>query len=180
MKTTLKLILAAGILATSFSTFAYHRHDDDSGIHPYLGGMVGSTEYTASSGDVSETKSAGIGFGGDIGLKLTNHFGLEGDYINYGNMSGDNNDHLTALGVALRGLYPISGGFGIFGKVGFYNVTDSTDSSQSDSGLGIDAGLEYRFSYNLSADLEYNHIFVQVGPSNLRPTMYALGLNYDF
>lgn len=178
MKTFGKILLISGIFI-SFSSFAYHR-TESSGISPYLGGMVGSTEYTASSGNTTETKSAGIGFGVDIGLKLTSHFGVEGDYINYGNMSGNNNDHLTALGVALRGLYPLSGALGIFGKAGFYNVTDSNNSSDSDSGLGIDAGLEYRFSTNISATLEYNHIFVQVGGANLRPTMYALGLNYDF
>ncbi|MSP52898.1 MAG: porin family protein [Gammaproteobacteria bacterium] len=178
MKTILKTTLVAAIFI-SFNAFAYHRHES-SGISPYIGGIVGSTEYTASSGNTSETKSAGVGFGGDIGLKLTDHFGIEGDYINYGNMSGDNDDHLTALGVALRALYPISGALGIFGKAGFYSVTDSKDSSATDSGLGIDAGLEYQFSTNISATLEYNHIFVQVGGSNLRPTMYALGLNYDF
>jgi opacity protein-like surface antigen len=181
MKNTVKLLLAVSILASAFNVLAYRHYDRNSdSIHPYLGGIVGSTEYTASNGDTSETKGAGIGFGAMIGLKLTNHFGIEGDYINYGNMSGDNDDHLTAFGIALRGLYPISGGFGIFAKAGFYNVTDSKNSSASDSGLGIDAGLEYRFSYNLSAALEYNHIFVQVGGANLRPTMYALSLNYDF
>jgi opacity protein-like surface antigen len=179
MKTTLKLIIASGILVSSFSAFAYSRHES-SGISPYLGGIVGSTSYTASTGDTAETKSAGIGFGFDVGLKLTNHFGIEGDYINYGNMTDNNNDHLTALGVALRGLFPISGALGIFGKAGFYSVTDANSSSQSDSGLGVDAGLEYRFSQNISATLEYNHIFVDVGPTNLRPSMFALGLNYDF
>lgn len=150
-------------------------------VSPYIAGIVGSTSYTAKSGGTSTTQSAGVGFGFFGGFGLSRHFALDGAYTSYG--KADNSDaYLSSLAVYLKGVIPLNYQFRIFGKLGFANVTSHSggSSNQTGSGIAYAAGVSFKVTPNVYILGQYQADDANAGDSKLEPSMWSLGVKYDF
>lgn len=162
------------IIAFLASTFAFANPS------VYIGGDLGTTSYTANSGSSSTTQSGDMGFGGFIGLGLSSHFAIEGDYTHYG-QSSNSDFQISSMGVMLKAVAPINSEFHLFGKLGVVNLTATGGgASDSSSGLGYALGLDLRINGPLFLFGQYESTFVDVTSADVKPSMWALGLQYNF
>ena len=129
----------------------------------YLGGGAGYNRIEGEdfTGDGDEFKDDRVSYKGIAGLKLGQHFSLEGQYINFGTAEdGDNRvdaDGWTA-GAVLE--LPLTQNFAVYGKGGalfwdaegrFANV--SADDDGTDPFYGV--GARFALSQHLALRLEY-------------------------
>lgn len=130
----------------------------------YAGGSVGNARLGLSSSDSNIDIS-----GSDIGYKVFGGFkftflAVEGGYVNFGQIDGDNENvkvsGLSAFGMLSTGLGPVS----LFGKVGgFIWDSDVRSATESYSEDGFDPALGLGAAFNmgnlgLRAEYEYFNI----------------------
>jgi OOP family OmpA-OmpF porin len=124
-----------------------------------------------SSGSVDGKDTAFKVFGGYM---FNRHFGVEGAYVNLGEVSysGDffgspvtgGKVEVTGFNVAALGSYPVTEQFSVFGKIGLFiweaeasDVTGGVPFSEKDDGTDISFGLGvgYNFTRNLGVRAEW-------------------------
>jgi opacity protein-like surface antigen len=150
-------------------------------VSPYIGGILGTTSYTVNSGNGSSTQSAGIGYGIFGGLGLTRHLAIDGAYTSYGKIN-NSDAYLSSLAIYLKGVLPINYQFHLFGKVGFANVSSHSGNSSNETGSGFAyaAGASYRIMNNVFILGQYQADNAEASGDKLEPSMWSLGLKYDF
>jgi OOP family OmpA-OmpF porin len=145
-------VIAATLLAASPAMAA-----DGGGF--YAGAGIGIFGVDEGSFDESDT-----GFKLFGGWMFNPYVGGELEYIDGGTVSqGDFGVDSTAVNASLKGNWPVTGQFDVFGKVGYYfwdgdldfegNSGQERNASGSDLSWGIGAG--YNFTDNLSVTTEY-------------------------
>lgn len=189
MKKTLQLALAGAALMSCCAANAQES---------YVAVGVGQSEYSA--GGANEHKTA-LSFA--YGQSLSQNWGYELGYINFGKLSGAGTDPVSgdtvsatlrsqAVYVSGVGTLQLGESFAAFGKLGVasvYTKADATlsNSSGSRSGSGSETeaklmaglGLSYRFNKEWAATLEYQY-FGKVADDNIRLTAWTAGLRYGF
>lgn len=98
---------------------------------------------------------------------------------------------LSHLYVAVKGMYPLTNQFGLFGKIGYDALlrgaaneqlieTTNIDRSTTASGILLAAGASYNLSTNLAALLSYNQILSSANSVHYNIGYGALSLAYLF
>jgi OOP family OmpA-OmpF porin len=144
----------------------------------FVGGSIGQSDIDGditagliTSGSTDGKDTAFKVFGGYM---FNRHFGVEGAYVNLGEVSysgdffGDlvtgGKVEVSGFNVAALGSYPISEQFSVFGKIGLFiweaeasdttgGVPFSDEADGTDISFGI--GLGYNFSRNLGVRAEW-------------------------
>lgn len=145
----------------------------------YIGGSVGRSNIDDDIAGPGLITSGTVD-GNDTGFKLyggyqfNQHFGVELAYVDLGtaNYSGTfggspvtgGKVDIWGLGLFAVGIWPVSPGFSLFGKLGLFSweakwsdVTGGTPFSSTDNGSDLAGGLgmSYSFTRNLSARVEW-------------------------
>jgi OOP family OmpA-OmpF porin len=144
----------------------------------FVGGSLGQSDIDSditaaliTSGSVDGKDTAFKVFGGYM---FNRHFGVEGAYVNLGEVSysgsffGDpvtgGKVEVTGFNVAAMGSYPISEQFSVFGKIGLFiweaeasDITGGEPFSDKADGTDISFGLGvgYNFTRNLGVRAEW-------------------------
>jgi len=105
------------------------------------------------------------------GFQFTQNFAFEGGYISLPKVSGDLGYQAEAWYMALKGIYPVTSNFNVFGKLGF------ASSSRSNPLLLLAAaGLGYTINPQVSITAQLLNIF---GSTQLPNTLLGtLGISY--
>jgi opacity protein-like surface antigen len=192
----LSLLATTGVMAQPMYNNAYANYpykDGTTGVAPYIGGIVGATNYTASityddgSSD-SSTQSAGMGYAGTVGVMFNQFIGIEASYLRYGQLSSTYNDgnevkeYLAGPAADLKGVLPFQNGFNIFGKLGVADLTlhsnVSDDDGVSKSGLDFALGAGYYFTPNVEMTLQYSGTSLSgYANTSLTPSLISFGIN---
>ena len=150
-----KLIIFSSLLAASV-LFA---QEPDRGF--YLGVGAGS----ADKGDFDSTELVEA-YGG---FRFNHYFALEAGYIEFGDFElngsfGTTKTEASGWKLIALGKYPLSKRFSIYGGGGafFSDVTESEffediafDEDESETGLALEGGIEFRITSKLALNLEY-------------------------
>lgn len=162
-----KKIFAAAALAT----IAASSHAATPGS-VYAGLDVGGTE----SNDYRTRETS---FGGFVGYNLNENVAVEGAYRRLASAEfSDVKRRLDQAAVSVLGTLPLSGGFGVFGRLG-YNRVESSDNlggpffNYHFGKLLYGAGVSYNINGNISGRIE-----MQRAARNL--TNLSAGVAYSF
>jgi OOP family OmpA-OmpF porin len=169
----IRKVLVASALALSGLLAATH-----ASAQAFVGGSIGQSDIDSditagliTSGSTDGKDTAFKVFGGYM---FNRHFGVEGAYVNLGEVSysgdffGDlvtgGKVEVSGFNVAALGSYPISEQFSVFGKIGLFiweaeasDVTGGVPFSAKDDGTDISFGLGvgYDFTRNLGVRGEW-------------------------
>jgi OOP family OmpA-OmpF porin len=169
----IRKVLVASALALSGLLAAAH-----ASAQAFVGGSIGQSDIDSditagliTSGSTDGKDTAFKVFGGYM---FNRHFGVEGAYVNLGEVSysgdffGDlvtgGKVEVSGFNVAALGSYPISEQFSVFGKIGLFiweaeasDVTGGVPFSAKDDGTDISFGLGvgYDFTRNLGVRGEW-------------------------
>jgi opacity protein-like surface antigen len=183
----IKKIVIIGLAIFSVSAFAAPQvqSSQQSGIKPYIGGLIGSGTYTGSNAFNSFSEGTGMNFQLNGGVMFNKYIGVEAFYSNNGSFKvpvSDASISNSSYGINVKGVIPFENNpFSLYGKLGFGTMTQTADSQSADvSGISFALGAAYNFLPNLAGTLEYNSI---TGSDNLVDytfSMFGIGLNYSF
>jgi len=143
-----KLSIAAAIAALSLSVQA------QTTTPFYVGADVGSTTIDGLSGDKTS-------YGAFAGYKFNENFAAEVGYrhlakADFGAISVD----ITQAAISALGIIPVTKEFQVFGRLGYNNNKASTsvagyNISANESGALYGVGVQYQFTANVGARLEF-------------------------
>ncbi|KLV04229.1 membrane protein [Photobacterium aquae] len=155
----------------------------------YVGARVGGTSFSSLDGVIENVDAEKDDWGGGafIGYNFTPWFALEGGYTYLGQLDFANDGYeVQALDLVGKFTYEVSKEFDIYAKLGAAGFdVDNGVINEDDTGVSGTAGvgLEYYFSNNLSARLEYQY-YNQVGdtqiPGETDVHFYGVGLVYHW
>lgn len=161
MKTLKAVVLAALVGSGTLIPQLAAAQSADPGL--YLGGGAGYNRVEGEdfTGDGDEFKDDRVSYKGIAGLKLGQHFSLEGQYLNFGTAE-DGDNRVDADGWTAGGVFelPMTQNFSVYGKGGalfwdaegrFANV--SADDDGTDPFYGV--GARFALSQHLALRLEY-------------------------
>jgi OOP family OmpA-OmpF porin len=165
----------------------------------FIGGSIGQSDIDdeittglITDGSVDGKDSAFKIFGGYM---FNRNFGVEGAYVNLGEVSYSGNFggapvtggkvELDGFNIAALGAFPINEQFSVFGKVGLFmwnaDASDTTGGaafSASDDGTDISfgVGVAYNFTRNLGVRAEWE----MFKTDNADATLLSVGLAWRF
>ena len=165
----------------------------------YVGGSVGQSDIDdeittglITAGSVDGKDSAFKIFGGYM---FNRHFGIEGAYVDLGEVSysGDffgtpvtgGKVEFTGFNVSALGSYPINEQFSVFGKIGLFlwdaEANDTTggapfSAKQDGTDLSFGVGVGYQFTRNLGARAEWE----MFKTDDADATLLSVGLLWRF
>jgi hypothetical protein len=123
---------------------------------PYVEGSLGA-----------DTHAANLAGSANVGYKINDYFAIEGGGTMY--------DDGYFLDLAVKGIFPFSNGFNIFGKFGGAEAHGHGDFEPV---VYFGAGVGYSFTPNLSLALQWNTTTANNGVE--APNLIFVGLNYSF
>ena len=165
----------------------------------YVGGSIGQSDIDEeittgliTSGPVDGKDNAFKIFGGYM---FNRHFGIEGAYVDLGEVSysGDffgtpvtgGRVELTGFNVSAVGSYPVNEQFSVFGKVGLFlwdaEANDTTggapfSAKQDGTDLSFGVGVGYHFTRNLGVRAEWE----MFKTDDADATLLSVGLLWRF
>ena len=155
IKTTLAGIVALTAFGAQAQTYDQNESINDAGF--YVGGSYG---YLRVDGDDEFDDDKDV-WQGVAGYRFNEYFALEGSYIDFGDYGNDianaDTDGYTA---AVKGSYPITERFSVFGKLGqLWSETEYTVGTVSrdsdDESVFVGGGVSYAVSQNFLVTAEY-------------------------
>jgi hypothetical protein len=188
---------SAGMSNQGMSQANYPYHDGTWNLDPYIGGVVGLTNWTAtvtdpnySQDNYSNTKSGATGFLGHVGVMFNPFVGVEVGYVKYGNFNEVVHKKTQIFGmngvtVDVKGVLPFGNGFNLFGKLGFASLTQTSNVKNSDNiaNSGLDLGLGGGFYFTPNAEMTVSYYGTTIsGQQNvsLTPSIFGVGVNMHF
>jgi OOP family OmpA-OmpF porin len=156
----MKLIYAA--VAATLLASAPAMAAEDGGF--YVGAGIG--QFSVNEGGFDESDTGYKLFGGWM---FNQYVGGELEYIDGGTV-GDNNFGIdtTAFNVSVKGNWPVTEQFDVYGKVGYFfwdaDIDDSGDSGQernesgSDLSWGLGAGYDFTDNFGVVAEWQWFQI----------------------
>jgi OOP family OmpA-OmpF porin len=164
------ILVAAGIIPLAQHGFADNKDKD--AVHAYVGANYGGYK---SRGDEFDDDNDFIE--GDVGVFISQYFGIEGSYADFGEIGGDlASADIDGYGVAAIGRLPLSDTFAIYIKGGYFwwsadvevgPFSKDVDGEDPFYGVGVDFAVSDHF--NLS--LEYDRFKVDLSDSSLPDTI---------
>ena len=161
-----KIAVAAALAIMASSSFAADA------AKFYAGGDIGSTKID----DLSGRKTS---FGGFVGYNITPEFAVEGGYRRLAKYDFPGGDvKVDQAAISAIGTLPLSGGFGIYGRLGYNHLNVKASNSyvsatDSTSGVLYGIGASYAFSPTVSARIELQR------PSS-DSTNFSAGVAFQF
>ena len=110
--------------------------------------------------DVGSTKIDGFSdretsIGGFFGYQVNTNFGVEGGFRRLADFDvGSVGVTLDQLAVSAVGTLPLSGGFNVYGRLGYNHIKAKGNGSDTTSGVLYGAGVGYDFTPTISGRLE--------------------------
>ncbi len=116
--------------------------------------------------DVGRTRIDGIGsasgIGGFLGYNVNTNFGVEASYRRLGSFLGLDT---SATQISVLGHLPLSGGLGLYGRLGYNTLRVS--GAGSDSGALYGLGMRYEFNKSVALRTEYSRVASDTAQWNL-------------
>ena len=187
-----KILLISSLFAITAS-FAAHAEGT------YLGANIGSAKQkvTINGQSSSDSKTGEKIYGG---VNITNNFGAEAGYVNFGNTDKSFSDGVntssydvksSAVYAAGTATAPINERFSVFGKLGVTanrakvnttvnGVSSSNTKTHTDALIGV--GASYAITKELTAVAEYEN-FGKIARGNgtdIKADLVSVGLRYNF
>lgn len=135
----------------------------------YFGFNAGRADYPGSNGDAYSLYTGGM-WGQNFGLEFgATDFGKAGDRDAYG------------FNVSAVGRLPLTPAFSLFGKLGaLYSRTEVAGAKESGWGETYGAGVDFNFTQNLTAVLQYDRSRLQFVGGKDHIDMTSVGLKYRY
>jgi OmpA-OmpF porin, OOP family len=188
-----KILLASGLALSALLAAT------QASAQAFVGGSFGKSDIDSeitdgliTSGSVDGKDTAFKVFGGYM---FNRHFGVEGAYVNLGEVSysGDffglpvtgGKVEVSGFNVAALGSYPITEQFSVFGKIGLFiwesEASDTTGglpfSNQADgTDISFGIGVGYNFTRNLGVRAEWERFKLD----DVDATLISLGVVWRF
>ena len=168
----------------------------------FVGGSFGKSDIDSEITDGLIT--SGSVDGKDTGFKVfggymfNRHFGVEGAYVDLGEVSysGDffgapvtgGKVEVSGVNIAALGSYPITEQFSVFGKIGLFiwdvEASDTTggvpfSAKEDGTDISFGVGLGYNFTRNLGVRLEWERFKVEA-VSKADADLISLGVVWRF
>jgi hypothetical protein len=176
MKKLLVIIsLILGITAVNAQQAATQ---DKSGLKPYVGVEVGSSNATITNFNISQNISLGTMFGVNAGLMFNQYFGAE---VFYNDLGSNDSVSFNSYGILAKAQYTFNASaLSIYGKLGFGNISNNHDVTDGSTIAGL--GLGYQFMPQLQGTIGFRSQLDSNSTSNssLSFNIFGLGLNYSF
>ena len=177
------IALATATLATPFLAYAEGT---------YVKASIGQSNYKGDGGNEHAT-------GGSLGLGyvIDKNWDAEIGYTNFGTLKGSDNTYqanfktqtIYAAGI---GKLPVTDALSVFGKAGVaFNYSKLSvvglplEFSKTNTALLFGAGLNYQFTKELAATLDYTHygkgkVTIENETTNFKIDQVSVGLKYYF
>ena len=191
-----KVLLASGLALSGLLAAT------QASAQAFVGGSFGKSDIDSEITDGLIT--SGSVDGKDTGFKVfggymfNRHFGVEGAYVNLGEVSysGDffglpvtgGKVEVSGFNVAALGSYPITEQFSVFGKIGLFiwevEASDTTggvpfSAKEDGTDISFGVGLGYNFTRNLGVRLEWERFKVEA-VSKADADLISLGVVWRF
>jgi OOP family OmpA-OmpF porin len=164
------ILVAAGVIPLAQHSYADNR--DKEAVHAYVGVNYGGYK---SRGD--EFDDNNDFYGGDVGVFISQYFGIEGSYEDFGKIGGDlASAEVDGYGVAAIGRLPLSETFALYIKGGYFWWSADVDVGPFSKGVdGEDpfygVGVDFAVSDHFNLSLEYDRFKVDLSDSSLPDTI---------
>ena len=178
------IALATATLATPFLAYAEGT---------YVKASIGRSNYKIDGGDNEHATGASLG----LGYVIDKNWDAEIGYTNFGTIKDSNN--LLQVNLKTQTIYaagigklPITDAFSVFGKAGVaFNYSKLSvvglplEFSKTNTALLLGAGLNYQFTKELAATLDYTYygkgkVTIQDEALNFKIDQVSVGLKYYF
>ncbi|GGW86583.1 porin family protein [Alteromonas halophila] len=155
IKSTIAGIVALTAFGAQAQSYNQDENIDDAGF--YVGGNYG---YLRVDGDDEFDDDKDV-WQGVAGYRFNEYFALEGSYIDFGDYGNDlANAETDGFTAGLKGTYPITERFSIFGKLGQlwseteYNV-GTVNNDYDDESVFVGGGVSYAVNERFLITAEY-------------------------
>lgn len=191
-----KVLLASGLALSGLLAAT------QASAQAFVGGSFGKSDIDSEITDGLIT--SGSVDGKDTGFKVfggymfNRHFGVEGAYVDLGEVSysGDffgapvtgGKVEVSGVNIAALGSYPITEQFSVFGKIGLFiwdvEASDTTggvpfSAKEDGTDISFGLGLGYNFTRNLGVRLEWERFKVEA-VSKADADLISLGVVWRF
>jgi len=192
-----RLIAAAAALTLAASVNAQSRPSDNNASRytagsSYIDLGVGQSDFSLGNGiGVFGSDQGDRSYSVRYGRYFSDVWGMEAGYTDFGSISrAGGRTKADGINISLLGKMPLSTAFNILGKIGTtYSRTDVSSNpasgivagSQNGYKLSYGLGVEYIFTTNMSAVLQYEtHDMKFAGDRNDRVGATTLSARYNF
>jgi len=171
-------VLASAMLAAPVVSAQDNTDRDSSGV--YLSGSYGG--YKSHGGEFDDKNDL---FGVGLGYQFNQFFGLEAEYIDFGNFGDDDVDgKLKGISLGLMGRLPLTDTFGVYAKAGAFASSfdvDAFDESETYDEVNpfVGAGVDFRVTEQLTAFAEYNRYNVDIDEDDFNGQVTNDGPDFD-
>ncbi|WP_166252552.1 porin family protein [Marinobacter salicampi] len=175
-----KLACATLLTATAFSAPLAVAQTDRDTAGFFLGASYGG--YKSHGGEFDDDNDL---YGLSAGYQFNQFWALEADYVDFGKFGEDDvESELKGLALAVRGRFPVTDSFGVYGKVGAFASALDVDAFDEDETYDevspfVGAGIDFRVTHSLTAFAEYNRYNVDIDEDDFNGQVTNDGPEFD-
>lgn len=165
-------------------------------LGPYIGVTIGDTdiedEYnhdTHNDSDITNNDFEETASSVYAGYRFHQFIAAEVSYMDLGEAEYDILSYhqeydFSAITFAVLGFVPLAENFELFGKLGMQRVEVEAsgyyDGDDDETGLLYGAGISYSMNDSVSFRASYEKIEIKAGDVDMDPSIYSLGVQYNF